>query len=161
MINAKSFAIALSLLAGVALASPATYAMSDDKPSSSAAAADPDFANGKKAIEAKDWKTAIDLLGKAAAKDAKNADIQNYLGYAYRNSGNYDQAFQHYNAALSIDSKHKGAHEYLGEAYLLTNNLPKAQEQLDALDRICLFGCPEYTVLKQKVAAYKAAKKSS
>ena len=162
MIKASIFAIALSLSAALSFAAPTAWAMSsDDGPAKPAAAMDPDYAAGKKAIEAKDWKGAIDSLTKAAGKDAKNPDIQNYLGYAYRNSGNYDMAFKHYEAALQIDSKHKGAREYLGEAYLLKNDLPKAQEQLDALDRICTFGCPAYTALKRKVAEYKAAKKSS
>ena len=48
---------------------------------------DPDYAAGKKAIEAKQWNAAIRSLSSAALRDTRNADIQNYLGYAYRNSG--------------------------------------------------------------------------
>jgi hypothetical protein len=51
---------------------------------------DPDYAGGKKAVEMKDWSTAIRLLSSAALRDTRNADIQNYLGFAYRNSGQYD-----------------------------------------------------------------------
>jgi len=121
--------------------------------------ADPDFTAGKQAIEKKDWVRAIEALTKAEAKDARNADIQNYLGYAYRNSGQMDLAFKHYEQALAIDPRHRGAHEYLGEAYLMVNNLAKAEEHLAALNRLCFFPCEEYSELKEKVAAYKAAAK--
>lgn len=116
-----------------------------------ATAADPNFAAAKKAIDAKDWKKAIDLLNKVAV----NADVHNYLGYAHRHLGNYDEAFRNYARALEIDPKHRGAHEYVGEAYLLTNNLPKAEEHLAALNRLCGTSCEEYRDLAREVAAYK------
>ena len=46
---------------------------------------DPEYARGRQAIEAKDWQGAVRLLSSAALRDTRNADIQNYLGYAYRN----------------------------------------------------------------------------
>ena len=88
-------------------------------------------------------------------RDAGNADIHNYLGYAYRKSGNLDAAFKSYAVALRLDPKHKGAHEYVGEAYLLVNNLPKAQEHLAALDKICFLSCEEYRDLKKNIEEYK------
>jgi hypothetical protein len=48
------------------------------------AALDPDFAAGKRAIVAGDWNGAINALTSAGLRDDRNADIQNYLGYAYR-----------------------------------------------------------------------------
>src|SRR5215831_18641139 len=45
---------------------------------------DPDFAAGKKALIAEDWNEAIAALKLAALRDPRNADIQNYIGYAYR-----------------------------------------------------------------------------
>lgn len=117
--------------------------------------AGPDFNAGKQAIDKKEWARAIDLFSKAAAKDPRNADIQNYLGYAYRNSGQMEPAFRHYEQALSLNPRHRGAHEYVGEAYLLTNNLPKAEEHLAALERLCGSRCEEYTELKEKVAEFK------
>ena len=86
-----------------------------------------------KAIEAKDWSGAIRFLSSAALRDTRNADIQNYLGYAYRNAGNLDLAFQHYDKALKLSPRHRGAHEYVGEAYLIVGNLAKAEEHLAAL----------------------------
>ena len=33
--------------------------------------------------------------------DTRNAGIQNYLGYAYRNAGQFEAAFKHYERALA------------------------------------------------------------
>ena len=117
---------------------------------------DPDYAAGKAAIAAKDWTTAIRLLSSAALRDTRNADIENYLGYAYRQSGQLPVAFTHYEHALQLNPRHRGAHEYIGEAYLMTNNLGKAEEHLAALERICLIPCEEYEDLKKAVADYRA-----
>ena len=103
-----------------------------------------------------DWQRAIEALTAYVRREPKSADAFNYLGYAQRNLGNYDAAFAAYGQALKIDPDHKGAHEYVGEAYLQTGNLAKAEEHLSKLDELCLFGCAEYTALKEAVAAYKA-----
>jgi len=67
-----------------------------------------------------------------------------------------DEAEVHLLRALEINPKHKGAHEYIGEAYLETGDLKRAEHHLDRLDSICSFGCPEYSELKQAIAAYRA-----
>ena len=115
----------------------------------------PEYEKGKNAIEAKDWKLALEQFGRALARDPNNADIHNYLGFAYRKSGNLDAAFKSYGEALRLDPKHKGAHEYLGEAYLMVNNLAKAEEHLAALDKICFFSCEEYRDLKKGIEEYR------
>ncbi len=115
----------------------------------------PDYVAGKRAIDAADWRAAIDALSKVVAKEPNNADAYNLLGYAYRKSGQLDLAFKHYGEALRIEPKHRFAHEYIGEAYLLANNLAKAEEHLKALDRLCFFGCEQYDDLKKAVAEYK------
>lgn len=119
------------------------------------AAADPEYAAGKLAIEARDWNAAIKYFSSAALRAPKNADIQNYLGYANRNAGKLDAAFKHYQRALELDPKHRGAHEYIGEAYLMAKNLAKAEEHLAALESICRLPCEEFADLRAKVAAYK------
>jgi tetratricopeptide (TPR) repeat protein len=88
---------------------------------------------------------------------AQDADAQNWLGYAYRKSGNLDAAFLHYDRALAIDPKHRGAHEYMGEAYLMMGNLAQAEEHLKALDQLCFTPCTEYSRLKLAVATWKAS----
>ena len=140
---------ALALVAGVVVAEPF-----EENPA--AAALDPDYAAGKKAIEARQWDAAVKSLASAALRDTRNPDIQNYLGYAYRNLGEFDLAFKHYGRALELSPRHRGAHEYVGEAYLMNGNLAKAEEHLAALQRICLLPCDEYDELRKKVAAYRA-----
>ena len=118
------------------------------------AALDPDFAAGKRAIVAGDWNGAIKALSSAGLRDARNADIQNYLGYAYRSLRQLDPAMRHYQQALMLNPRHRSAHEHLGEAYLVQRDLTKAEEHLAALKRICLIPCDEYVDLKQAIAKY-------
>ena len=122
-------------------------------------ALDPDYAAGKKAVEARNWNAAIKSFSSASLRDPDNADLQNYLGFSYRRLGQLEPAFKHYQRALTLNPRHRGAHEYIGEAYLMVKNLAKAEEHLAALDRLCLLPCEEYADLKAKVAAYKKSPK--
>jgi Flp pilus assembly protein TadD len=148
---------ATRIAAAFALACAAAAALASDvrAPDPPAKPVDPDLAAGRKAIEAKDWPAAIRLLEKAAARDASNADVYTLLGFAERNRGNTGVAFAHYERALKLDPGHRGAHEYVGEAYLMVGNLAKAEEHLEALDKLCFFSCEEYRDLKKSIAEYK------
>ena len=146
----------IALTAGLALG-PVLHAAGTDSGPPNARPADADYDKGKKALEDKNWTLAIESFGKVASRDPRDADAQNYLGFAWRKAGNLDRAFKHYNEALRIDSGHQGAHEYIGEAYLMVNNVAKAEEHLARLDRLCLFSCEEYRDLKKAIEAYKAA----
>ena len=141
--------LSVALLPGVTVADPTDE---DAKPGQ----LDPDYAAGKAAIAAKDWTGAITSLSSAALRDTRNADIQNYLGYAYRQTGQLERAFAHYRRALALNPRHRGAHEYIGEAYLIRGDLPKAEEHLAALRRICLIPCEEYEDLEKAIADYRA-----
>lgn len=154
MPSAKLTAVALIAVAWLSFW-PGTGAADPVEDDAAASKLDPDYAAGKRAIDAKDWPTAIKALNSAALRDTRNADIQNYLGYAYRNAGQFDLAFRHYQRALQLNPRHRGAHEYIGEAYLLVNNLAKAEEHLAALQKICLIPCEEYADLKMKIAKYR------
>src|SRR5258708_16008264 len=118
------------------------------------AALDPDFAAGKRAIVSGDWNGAINALTSAGLSDARNADIQNYLGYAYRRQQQVDSAMRHYQQALMLNPRHRSAHEHLGEAYLVQGELTKAKEHLTASERICLIPCDEYDDLRRAIAKY-------
>ncbi|MCY1165743.1 MAG: tetratricopeptide repeat protein [Pseudomonadota bacterium] len=113
-----------------------------------------DFAVGKKAIGAKNWTQAVSSFSKVVTQNPKNADAYNYLGYANRWLGKYDEAFAAYDKALALDPRHKGALEYSGIAYLKTNQKPRAEAQLARLQAICAT-CEETRDLAKAVAAAK------
>jgi tetratricopeptide (TPR) repeat protein len=116
---------------------------------------DPDFKAGKKALGAEDWNGAITALELAALRDPLNADIQNYIGYAYRRLRQLGPAIGHYQQALTLNPRHRSAHEHLGEAYLVLGESAKAEQLLAALENLCLIPCEEYDDLKRAIAAYK------
>ncbi len=122
-----------------------------------AASVDPAYGQAVGAIKKGDYPTAIRLLQTVVAKDGRNADAYNWLGYATRQNGDAPGAITLYEKALAIDPKHKGAHEYLGEAYLILGDLPKAKAHLATLDKLCFFPCSEYKDLKEAVQAYEAS----
>ena len=145
---------AVSRVTGAAEAWPICSTMAAMLETPDWAALDPDFVAGKRAIGAGDWEGAIKALTNAALRDARNADIQNYLGYAYRRLRQFDPAMQHYQQALTLNPRHRSAHEHLGEAHLARGDLAKAKEQLAALEQICLIPCDEYDDLKRAIAEY-------
>jgi tetratricopeptide (TPR) repeat protein len=107
-------------------------------------------------IQQKNWSAAIDELKRV--NDTGNADWNNLMGYSVRKgpTPDYAAAEKFYDAALRIEPKHRGALEYSGELYLMTGDLPKAEQRLTALDKVCMLPCEEYTDLKKAVARYKA-----
>src|ERR1700738_4497852 len=115
---------------------------------------DPDVAAGKKALVAEDWNGAIAALKLAALRDPRNADIQNYTGYAYRRLRELGPAMQHYQQALLLNRRHRSAHEHLGELYLVLGEPAKAEQQLATLEDICLIPCAETDDLKRAIAVY-------
>ncbi len=119
---------------------------------------DADFAAGKKAVERKDWKGAVDALNKALQRLPENADLHNLLGYSYRHLNDLDNSFRHYKEALRIDPKHRGAHEYIGQAYLKANQPEKAAEHLAELEKLCGKNCEEYRDLSKAIASYNKQK---
>ena len=91
---------------------------------------------------------ALNKLEKAYAKDKKNADILNYLGYALRKTGDFEKAEKFYLIGLELDAGHLGINEYLGELYVQTNRIELAKERLKVL-----YGCKceEYDELKELI----------
>ena len=87
-------------------------------------------------------------LEKAYAKDKKNADILNYLGYSLRKTGNFEKAETYYLKGLELDAKHLGINEYLGELYVQTGRIELAKERLEVLSGC---KCEEYDELKELI----------
>jgi Flp pilus assembly protein TadD len=147
-------ALALLLLGATAASSPPVHA--DPTEDAVGADGDPDYSAGKRAIANEDWGEAIRRLDAAARRDARNADIHNQLGFAYRHVGDFAAAFAHYDEALRLNPRHRGAHEYAGEAALLQGDVARAERHLAALERICLLACEELDDLRAAMAAYRA-----
>jgi cytochrome c-type biogenesis protein CcmH/NrfG len=143
------------ILLALLLAPAAVLAAGD---ASTSKPADPVLERAADATSRNDWKGAQAILQQGLASNPNNADYHNMYAYNLRKGASPDMSlvFKHYNEALRIDPKHKGANEYLGEAYLMVNNLPKAKEQLAALDKLCFFSCKEYSELKKSIADYEA-----
>jgi len=114
-----------------------------------------DYQNAYYAVKSGNFQEAIKYLKQAAKSSTNKADIYNLLGYSHRKLDLLEDAFFYYHKALKLDPRHQGANEYIGELYLRTNNLKKAEEHLEVLDDVCLFGCDEYDDLKDAIEKYK------
>jgi tetratricopeptide (TPR) repeat protein len=134
---------------------PICTTMASVAPDADWAQLDPDFRAGKKALGAENWNGAIAAFELAALRDPLNADIQNYIGYAYRRLRQLGPAIGRYQQALMLNPRHRSAHEHLGEAYLVLGQSAKAEQLLAALGNLCLIPCEEYDDLKRAIAAYK------
>ena len=147
-----AFALSITLLCASAVIHAAGSGGSADN-----AKVDPVLQAAEAAIARKDWGAAQSALKTGLAGNANNADYHNLYAYSLRKDANPDMktVFHHYEQALRIDPRHKGAHEYIGEAYLMVGNVAKAREHLAALDKLCFFGCEEYSDLKQAIAKYQ------
>ena len=91
---------------------------------------------------------AYEKFEKAYAKDKKNADILNYLGYTLRKTGDFEKAETYYLKGLELDAKHLGINEYLGELYVQTGRIELAKNRLEVL-KSCK--CEEYEELKELI----------
>jgi tetratricopeptide (TPR) repeat protein len=91
---------------------------------------------------------AYDKFEKAYAKDKKNADILNYLGYTLRKTGSLEKAEKFYLEGLELDAGHLGINEYLGELYVQTGRIELAMERLQVLSGC---NCEEYNELKELI----------
>ena len=151
LIRATLLSTAIAVSATIAGADP--YEADPDL-----AARDEDYAAGKRAVEKNDWAQAARLFKRAEMRHPDHADLQNILGFSYRNLKQYEAAFQHYRRAIEIDPRHRGAHEYIGETYLMTGNLAGAETHLAALKEICLLPCEELTDLEHAIAQYRGRK---
>jgi Flp pilus assembly protein TadD len=151
--------LAAGALTGLALVAFAPMAPADPvETDPDLAARDADYAAGRKALQARDWATAVARFSKAEVRHPDHADLHTDLGFAHRNLKQYDAAFRHYKRALEIEPRHRGAHEYIGEAYLQVGDTKSAEKHLAALRSICLLGCEELKDLEAAFASNGARK---
>ncbi len=147
----------MGLMTAAMLAGTGPARAADMTPSPPAAAATDPLATARARIAEKKWPAAIDELKRVNATGS--ADWNNLMGYSLRKGKTPDLAGagQFYETALRIDPKHRGALEYSGELFLMTGDLPKAEQRLATLEKVCAMKCEEYGDLKQAVARFKAA----
>ena len=110
---------------------------------------------GKTEKAIKRYERAIKFLLKSNKKKPNKADTLNYLGFATRKIGDFENGEKYYLQGLAIEPKHKGINEYLGELYVATNRLDLAVERLEVL-KGC--NCEEYKDLKAIIAGEKVSK---
>ena len=91
---------------------------------------------------------ALEYLIKANNKNPDQPDILNYLGFAFRKTGDFMMAEVYYLQGLEIDPNHIGINEYLGELYIKTNRIDLAKQRLEML-KDCT--CEEYDELKELI----------
>jgi len=79
----------------------------------------------------------------------EHPDVANYIGYANRKMGNYDQSKIWYEAALKADPNHVRTWSYYGMWQMEQGNRLKALEDLRKVQLICgNTTCEEYRQLK-------------
>ena len=94
----------------------------------------------------KRYKKALEYLIKSNKKKPNQPDTLNYLGFAFRKMGNFEEAEKYYLIGLNIKPDHNGINEYLGELYIKTNRIDLAKERLEVLKNC---KCEEYEELKE------------
>lgn len=143
-------------VAAVLAAAAPVFAMPSAAPTPSASSSSGDYDAGVRAVKDNKFNEAVAQLEKVVARDPNHVDAHNYLGFSLRKLGQFDKAASHYRAALQLKPDHKQAIEYYGELFLQTKELPKAEEQLAKLQRLCPSGCAELTELDNAVKKFKA-----
>ena len=103
----------------------------------------------------KHYKKAIGYLLKYNKEFPADPNTLNYLGFAHRKIGDYENAEIYYSMGLALDPKHVGINEYMGELFVVTNRLDKAKERLAVLEDC---NCKEYKELKLVIEGKKESK---
>jgi tetratricopeptide (TPR) repeat protein len=79
----------------------------------------------------------------------EHPDVANYIGYANRKMGNYDQSKIWYEAALKADPNHTRTWSYFGMWHMEQGNRLMANDYLARVNALCGdTSCKEYTELK-------------
>jgi len=114
--------------------------------------------DARSSIKSNNYEQALKQL--QSANEVNSADWNNLMGYSLRKKQPPDlvSSEKYYQAALKIDPSHRAALEYYGELLLMKKDLPGAEAMLVRLDKVCLFGCEEYSDLKASIAQYQGKK---
>jgi len=98
-------------------------------------------------ILAGDYKAGIAAMH--ALDHDEHPDVANYIGYANRKLGNYDDSKVWYEKALAADNNHVRTWSYYGMWHMEQGNRLKAQDFLTKVNALCgNTTCEEYRQLK-------------
>ena len=100
----------------------------------------------------KRYEKALEYLIKSNKEKPNQPDTLNYLGFALRKLGNFEEAEKYYLIGLNIKPDHNGINEYLGELYIKTNRIDLAKERLEVLKNC---KCEEYEELRELIEEKK------
>lgn len=116
------------------------------------------LSDARTSIKSNNYEQALKQL--QSANEVNSADWNNLMGYSLRKKQPPDlvSSEKYYQAALKIDPSHRAALEYYGELLLMKKDLLGAEAMLVRLDKVCLFGCEEYSDLKASIARYQGKK---
>ena len=79
----------------------------------------------------------------------EHADVANYIGYAYRKLGDYEDSKRWYEKALAADPNHVRTWSYYGMWQMEQGNKLKAEDYLQKVKLICgTTDCEEYRQLR-------------
>lgn len=106
-----------------------------------------DYRAARELILAGNYKAGIAAMH--ALGHDEHPDVANYIGYANRKMGNYEQSKIWYEAALKADPNHTRTWSYYGMWQMEQGNRLKAEDFLQKVKLICgNTDCKEYTELK-------------
>lgn len=105
------------------------YAKKADKAQSEADKATDAARKDKAAHEAQErYASSLEKFQQAVELDPQLYEGWNYVGYASRRLGHYEDALAAYDKALALKPGYPDAIEYRGEAYLAVNRIPDAKQ---------------------------------
>jgi tetratricopeptide (TPR) repeat protein len=106
-----------------------------------------DYRAAREQILAGDYKSGIAAMH--ALGHDEHPDVANYIGYANRKMGNYEQSKIWYEAALKADPNHTRTWSYYGMWQAEQGNRLKAEDYLAKVKLLCgSTDCKEYFELK-------------
>ena len=163
-------AAAALLVTAVSIKPVTVYAMGTDSPSQPTDDSKKKKKDGNSAIEQQEQQLAQEkfLRNYRAARDMildgnyqsgiaamhalghdEHPDVANYIGYANRKMGNYEQSKIWYEAALKADPNHTRTWSYYGMWQMEQGNRLKAEDYLAKVNALCgNTDCKEYIELK-------------
>jgi tetratricopeptide (TPR) repeat protein len=110
-----------------------------------------EYRNARQIILSGDYKAGIAAMH-ALGQD-EHPDVANYIGYANRKLGNYDQSKVWYEKALAADPAHVRTWSYYGMWHMEQGNRLKAEDYLAKVNALCGNAtCKEFIELKAVIA---------